>query len=453
MQQKGPMAKTNTRLENLIASAEWQIELGFATRELARYLEDLNQREAGASLKDLGYEEEKANQAAAIIPTNTHQATPINSLGSSQDIPQGSIAHVKLKGVMRTREGLSSRSINQVTGELQDAYSNPNISGVILEVDSGGGEALAGTMLRNAIKERTKPVLAYVHNAASAAYKGIAGSDRIVTSGKESQVGSIGTMVQVNRKELDWYTTNILEVYAETSQNKNLEFRELQRGNIKPLIERLNKVDGFFIDAVKEDRKLTGNEETVADTVSGRIFDAVEARERGLVDATSTFNGAVESLRQIINQQAATTTAAGFFTNQNSNQMTFIERIRTALNATFNLGLAEDANEDQVVEAVESYQQDEQVSNLQETVDKMTDSLQALTEKIDQLTTKVEKQAGTIEGLEQSKAELEKQVVDLTGRKQDHKEGKAQTEAPKIEQFHTVQDFMKSMSPEGKSKY
>ncbi|MBK9258168.1 MAG: hypothetical protein IPM42_22235 [Saprospiraceae bacterium] len=51
---------------------------------------------------------------------------------------------------------------------------NPNIEGAILEVNSGGGEAMAGQIMFNAIRDFKKPVVAYVHNAGSAAYMAIA---------------------------------------------------------------------------------------------------------------------------------------------------------------------------------------------------------------------------------------------------------------------------------------
>ncbi|MBK9723382.1 MAG: hypothetical protein IPO78_17600 [Saprospiraceae bacterium] len=76
--------------------------------------------------------------------------------------------------------------IQSLANNLLSYKDNPNISGAILEVHPGGGEAMAGQLCSMQLGLQ-KPVVAYVHNAGSAAFMAIAGVKEITASGRNVQ--------------------------------------------------------------------------------------------------------------------------------------------------------------------------------------------------------------------------------------------------------------------------
>jgi len=434
-----------------------EVDSDYSNKELQRYLLDLELREKGASLSELGYSERRQRQLPEIRTTQGTTQRGQSVLTDHQATPAGSIAHLKMEGIMQVQDGISTRGVRSLTSDLQDAYANPNISAVLLEVESGGGEALAGTLVQNAIQERNKPVYVYAHTAASAAYKAVVGADKILASGKESQVGSIGTMTSISKRLVEFYRQNRDEIYAEGSSNKNREFRAYLNGDKGPIIDRLNKVNEFFVQAVKDNRRLTGPEDQIQDTLSGHIFNAVEAEERGLIDGIATQQEAIRQLAAEADRQDHN----HFSFHQKEADMSktkFWQQLIQGINQKLGLSISQDATEEEAANAVEQAPSIEEMR--QQITEEIRNELQGeqqttntqLEEQLQQLTNRLDEQSTQIEQLLESKQTLEGQ---LAGFKAKRAAGNKQTngDPPKPGDYQTVQNYMQSASPEGKSQY
>lgn len=227
--------------------------------------------------------ERRKAAVAARLMSSTGQpvvAGPAN-LNDSTGTPSGSIAHLQLSGVMLSHDFLWFRGVNHLTAELTAADSNPSIAGVLLEVNSGGGMVTAGQMLAATIAGMSKPVVVLTHFMASAAIMGTLPANKIVASSPGAEIGSIGTMVKVDKWVADMNKKRYHVIYADKSTNKNNDHRAAQDGDYAPLAKRVNQINEMFLQSVRTHRLLKGD---VKGTLSGGMFMAKDAKARGLID-------------------------------------------------------------------------------------------------------------------------------------------------------------------------
>lgn len=452
----------NYQIDNLIMSASWELSQEHALQYLHEYLNQIDLLASGVEYKELGLSDRRESllpilldQSHQVISQRAgifadHQATPANSIGV-----------IKIDGAMRVQDGLSSRGIEAMAQDLQDAYNNPNIGGIFLEIRSGGGEALAGTILYNTLQEANKPVVTFTNLLASAAVKGTLPSTKIIASSPEIQIGSIGTMVSVDKRLLSYYQERYLDIYATGSSNKNEEFRALLAGDRGPIVQQLDQANEIFLDMVRKNRRLAGDEQRINETLSGRLFQAEEAMDRGLIDSIQTRQKALESLSTIINENRSS--GRQLFFNQKSTDMNFLKRIQQALAGKFGLDFSQAETEDLTVEVIEKAKSlEEQIQQIrQEVKEEMQEQLEQKTggtaEDLQELRQMIEKQNQRIDQLQSSRDELQKELAeyknDSVDRTKDGKSKLGNSPAPNLAQFETAQKFYSEVQIEGQSKY
>lgn len=447
---------SNRRVDELICTTgKMEIEPGYATDLINRYLFDLELREKGATLEELGYQSRRQNQRPVVF-SESKIIRGENALADYGSTPKGSIAKITLEGVMQMQDGISSNGIKTVSNQLQQAYDNPNISAIIIEINSGGGEATAGSFLHNKIKDRNKPVYAYAHLAASAAYKAAMAADKVILSSPESEVGSIGTMVSMNRRVIEYYKQNREDIYSDGSPNKNREYRSFIAGDRGPLIERINKKNDLFLQLVRESRTLKGDSETQTETLSGSMFTAQESIERGLADGIATEREVLQQLRNAVQD------ADNFIFSQNQNNnmsnQSLWSRMAQAINSRLGINLNTDSMTEADVEQVETAPTMQQIKDdlkkeIQEAARQdQQDAQNAYEQRFNDLEQKLNDQSQQITQLQEQKTELEGQVAKYLGKTANGKKA-ANGQPPSIDQFDTAKPFSQIAEPEGTSKY
>lgn len=228
---------------------------------------------------------------------------------STIDSRAGQIALLQLSGAMMQDDFLSTKGMRSFADDIRKADQNPNVSGIIIEANTGGGELLAGQTLRNAIKDTSKPVLVYAHYLASAGVWGTLFSGHIMAAGKGSEIGSIGVYTALSKEFLSAYKDQVLSVYSRKSPNKNADFRALLDGDTGPLQDNITHADEIFMADVRRNRPLAGD---IDDTLAGGMFYADEAKDRGLVDSIGTFQDAIAQIQRMIRNQKNTKMKVSF---------------------------------------------------------------------------------------------------------------------------------------------
>jgi len=283
------VGKTNRKIDLLLMSGDWAIERSFALMSLNQYLSEIALIESGATFSDLGFAEKRAKSLSSIIsPSGAFQNVQVNDLENTEF---GSIAHLKLSGVMRSEDGMSSRGVSSLVSDIYSANGNPAIKGIILEARTGGGESISGSILMSAIKDSKKPIIVLSHLLASAGIKGTLYADEIIASSKSAEFGSIGTYLSLDKEILEYYKENVTEIYSDDSPDKNKGFRDLLAGDANTIIKEITKADNRFMDEVRRARPLKGN---IEKTLMGGMFPAMDAKRRGLIDRIGGMNLAID---------------------------------------------------------------------------------------------------------------------------------------------------------------
>lgn len=280
----------NRQIEAMLAQSQFfECDFSFALACLNGYLGELEEVRAGVKFKELGISQRKKESTPKIIFRDGGVIDDFRHWET--EIPAGSIAHIPIRGFMRAENGLSSTGAVGIAQNIRGAFSNPNIDGVLLDVYSGGGESSAGSIIKNALSERNKPVVAIAHMAASAAYRAISKTDEIMAAGEAAEFGSIGTMIPMDTKALGKYRDRFVSFYGTTAPDKNASIRAAVAGDFSKLQEEVNLYTEKFQAEIKKDRQLMG--ELAESTLSGGMFFAADAKKRGLVDSIGNQRDAI----------------------------------------------------------------------------------------------------------------------------------------------------------------
>lgn len=284
----------NRAIDTFIYNTQFLIDEEFGLEALAKYFHDLYLIESGATPKELGYKNKISDNVSIICGEFVDQYT------NSNNIKHGSIAKINLSGVMRMDSGLCNMGIQELSDSLHQLDSNQNVKGFLFSVHSGGGEATSGIHLYNTIKDLSKPSVAHTHTMASAAYLAMLPVNEMIAQSTMSRIGSIGAMVSIDKKLIDYYKNNIQDIYSSKSTNKNSEIRSfLESGDTSKIVKSLDKTVSEFHSKVLAHRTLP--DATKEDTLTGHLFDAHTAKSRGLIDSIGGQNYAIKRLNHYIN--------------------------------------------------------------------------------------------------------------------------------------------------------
>ena len=196
-------------------------------------------------------------------------------------------AVIRVAGLLtpyRYWESTMYTGMNFLRAKLQYAVKSPEVSEIVLEIDSPGGAAVGIDETAAYIRKisETKKVTAFVSGVcASAAYWLACACSEIVTT-RTGQLGSIGVVISMFKMG-DFIAT----VTSKQSPNKSLTL-ETDEGK-KIYQQRADDLADIFINAVAEYRKMTADEVIKAGD-SGNVLIASKAVENKLADRISTLN-------------------------------------------------------------------------------------------------------------------------------------------------------------------
>lgn len=248
----------------------------------------------GNHLPTDGFEQKRAANRPYVVTgkINTTDRFDLN-YGT---VPEDSVIILPIIGeITKYSQFCGPRGTMELAKDIKRINSNSNIVGAVLEIDSPGGEAAYTDIVADVIKNSQKPVVAYVNGmAASAAYWIAAACREIIVSGKNDQLGSIGTMIMFWDLQEYWKMEGIKlqTVYASLSTEKNKDFHDLMKGDFEGYRKRrLDPLNESFHEAIKAYRqgKLTADK----DIFTGATFSAVEAIKRGMADSFGTLDDAI----------------------------------------------------------------------------------------------------------------------------------------------------------------
>lgn len=223
------------------------------------------------------------------------------ALPGPRNLPSGmpGIAVIPVHGTLVKRTaGLEAASgltsYTEIAAMLDAALADPQVAGILLDIDSPGGEASGSFELARRIREASavKPVWAVANDAAySAAYAIGSAANRLVVS-ETGGVGSIGVIAlhidQSVKDANDGY--RYTAVTAGTHKNDFSPHQPLTDEAKAELQAEVDRLYGMFVDHVAAMRTLGSDD--VRATEAGLYFGA-NAIAAGLADAVGTFESAL----------------------------------------------------------------------------------------------------------------------------------------------------------------
>ncbi|ADC69743.1 signal peptide peptidase SppA, 36K type [Methanocaldococcus sp. FS406-22] len=186
---------------------------------------------------------------------------------------------------------------------LDKLEKDDSVKGVLLIVNSPGGEVIASEKLARKVEElaKKKPVVVYVEGLdASGAYMVSAPADYIVAE-KHSIVGSIGVRMDL----IHYYGLmkklgiNVTTIKAGKYKDIGSPFRPMTKEEKEYLQKMINETYMDFVKWVAEHRHLSIN--YTLKIADGKIYTGEDAKKVGLVDEVGTEETALKKLEELAN--------------------------------------------------------------------------------------------------------------------------------------------------------
>ena len=226
---------------------------------------------------------------------------------SFDEAPAGSTAVLGIDGPI-LKDDFCDVGMNGKAEQIRAAYQHPNINSIIIKMDTPGGQSNAPALAADAIREAIAagvPVIGWVDHgmSASAGYWILAACTEAWLSQPSDQVGSIGAYQRVRKNS----STDLLEVYAPQSKQKNLPQRAAAAGDTSHLEAELAQLVDVFHASVQADR---GDRLSAAGAwKEGGLFMGEKAVAEGLAEGICTFAQVVQRVQLLASE--ATAGAAG----------------------------------------------------------------------------------------------------------------------------------------------
>lgn len=195
----------------------------------------------------------------------------------------------------------SGFSSNDAIKKLNDINEDKSVKGVILEIDSPGGNVVASKQLADKVKSMDKPVVALVkESAASGAYWVASSSDWIVADELSvvGSVGVIGSYLQFSGL-MGKYGVGYERLVSGDMKDIGSPYRELTPDEKKMMQLRIDQVHGYFANDVASTRRLSKN--SIKKISDGSFYLGMEAKELGLVDEFGNIDVAFNATKGLAN--------------------------------------------------------------------------------------------------------------------------------------------------------
>lgn len=227
------------------------------------------------------------------------QAAPMQPRQLTQQA--GQVAVIDLTGKLMKQQASmgGGTSTVQARRDIRLAANNPDVSAIMLRIDSPGGTAAGTQELADEIAAagKKKPVECYVEDmAASAAYWAASQADKI-TANPMAIVGSIGTYGVVQdvsgMAAMQGIKVHVVRAGAHKGAGTpGTEITPEQLADMQRIVDGLNE---HFIAGVASGREM--DPEKVRELADGRAHLAAQAKDMGLIDAIGSFDQALLELQ------------------------------------------------------------------------------------------------------------------------------------------------------------
>ena len=277
---EGPFDTASAKLHGLVDEVLDEDELFDALAEAVE-VDELHKVGPGRYARGVSLDGERGVQIAVMHAVGTIMS------GASQTDPFSG-----------TQSVLGARTFNS---QLEDLLEDERIAGVILRIDSPGGDAIASEQMLRAVRRLSeeKPVVVSMSTVAASGGYYIASAPNVpIIAYPGTYTGSIGVFT---------IHLNLRELYNKLGINKEILTRGRFAGinsDYKPLspVERdkirefVDSVYETFLSRVAEGRGVDAHK--IRELAEGRVWIGAQASENGLIDEIGGYQRAVELVKE-----------------------------------------------------------------------------------------------------------------------------------------------------------
>lgn len=218
--------------------------------------------------------------------------------GDYSNAPKGSLALVNITGPILKYGDYCSYGSVEIVNNIHAADQSPLIDGIIVRIDSPGGQVDGTATLADAIKNCKKPIVAFIDDgmACSAGYWIASAANKIYSSHVSNTIGSVGVYCTIYdfKSFMEHEGLPVHEIYAPQSTNKNIGYKEALKGDYTKVQKELSEIAKTFISSVKTNRPASIEFEKEWNT--GATFNSEEAIMIGLIDEVKSLEEVALSL-------------------------------------------------------------------------------------------------------------------------------------------------------------
>lgn len=237
-----------------------------------------------------------------------------NEISIDEEFDQNKIAVIDISGVIFDGD-LGPFSVtadtSRIIAQLELAAEDEDVKGILLHIDSPGGEVVASDDVYRKVVEisEQKPVIVYSEGTlASGAYYVAMGADYIVVN-EFNLSGSIGVFAEFYNYD-GLYENLGIDVQRLTNSNGSFKLSEQLFDDdesdvvTQNLIASLDVVYNRFVNVIVESRGISETQ-LRNDLAKGQIFDSYTAVENDLVDEIGTEEDAYTQVLELANISSA----------------------------------------------------------------------------------------------------------------------------------------------------
>jgi signal peptide peptidase SppA len=265
--------------------------------DLARQIPDLMGRsyaEIRALFSTEIHELEARSQRDVVEEAAANQAVPVS----------GGIARINIIGPITRRAGIcdglfGGSNIEAIRAQLREALASAARSGILLYVDSPGGEVSGVADMADEIRAaaQQKPVHAFVDDLGASAAYWLASASSHVTVSQTGKVGSIGVIAVYRDESAKQEKEGVKNVRVVSSQSPKKAMDLTTDEGLAQMQSHVDNTAELFVNAIAKFRGVPAA--AVADDFGqGDVVMGKAAVKRGMADAVGTMSDAMNRLRK-----------------------------------------------------------------------------------------------------------------------------------------------------------
>lgn len=244
-------------------------------------------------------EVQKYNKDLENFNRNQGNLNPENKLSMSvsqidspkklYEVDKDGVAHAQIKGVLSNKVSMFDKifgyaptlTYQEIVDMADQVDSDPRVKELVIHADSPGGYSMGSDDASVAISLINKPVTTLIEGQlASAAYYVTAGSDKIIATSEQNQIGSIGTVITI--------PIDIETVKISSSDAPNKSPDPMTPEGKAVIQKQLDEIQSLFVRRVAEGRGVS-IQKVQSDYGQGGVFLARQALAAGMIDEIQTL--------------------------------------------------------------------------------------------------------------------------------------------------------------------